>query len=279
MSSWAQSRPVTQRCWGLVKENRYFLAFPLIGFAVGLVFIVVLGGAGALLLAGDGEYSGLWWAGAVLIVLMLYLASLATQFCMAGLVAAADEELHGRQSSVGAGFAVAGKHIGVIAVWTALSTIFGLLMQFIQQKAGVVGDIVSVIGGVAWNLITFFVLPFMILEGDAPISAIKHSGSLFKQRWGMRVAGGVRIGGIIFLLAFLPAMVALVFGIALSMSGGAAIGIPLAIIGFIVFFAAQLLLATLRGVFSVALYRYASGDEVLGGFEAAQLQSAVRVKA
>ena len=89
----------------------------------------------------------------------------------------------------------------------------------------------------------------------------------------------MRIGGLIGLIAILPAVLALVGGVALSVIGVWAVGVPLAIIGVVVLIVAGLVLSAIRGVFSVVLYRYATQGVAEGGFTQEQLAGAVKVKA
>ena len=39
--SWGQSKLLTQKSWAIIKENRYLLAFPILGFLVSLVPLAV----------------------------------------------------------------------------------------------------------------------------------------------------------------------------------------------------------------------------------------------
>lgn len=279
MSSWANSKSVTNQCWKLLRENRYFVVFPLIAFGVGVLLVLVIGAPAVLLLATDTQQGAPWWIGVALIAVMLYLMAFFAQFSMAALVASTDEELHNRNSSVGAGYGRARKRIGAIAAWAGLSALFNVIMSFIQDKGGVAGNIASAVAGVAWRLVTFFVLPFIVLEEEGAVTGIKDSAKLFKKRWGMRLSGGVRIGGIIGLLVVLPAIIVMIIGLVISFGGVAAVGVPIVVIGIIVLFGGMLLLSTLRVIFSVALFRYAGDDQALGGFSPEELQAAVTPKA
>ncbi len=139
-------------------------------------------------------------------------------------------------------------------------------------------SVLAAAASVVWELITFFALPIIMFENLGPIAAIKRSASLFKERWGAQLAGGVRIGGVIFLVAMLPALLVIIGGVLLSIIGVAVIGIPLAIIGLIVFVAANLVASVMREIYSVALYRYALDGQGHGAFTAEQLSSTVRTK-
>ena len=130
-----------------------------------------------------------------------------------------------------------------------------------------------------WSLITFFVVPFIMLEKLGPISAIKESAKLFKAKWGLQIFGGVRIGGVVALITILPAILLIVLGVVATAAGYWAVGVPLLVIGVILFAIGALLLTTLRGIFSVVLFRYAKDGALEGGFTEDELAGAVRTKA
>ena len=126
--------------------------------------------------------------------------------------------------------------------------------------------------------LTFFVLPMIILRDKGPIQAIKESVGLIRQTWGLQIAGGVRIGGLIALVAILPGILFTVVGVFIAVSGTPAAGVPLSAIGVIVIIAAQVLISAMRAIFSVAMLHYVENGQGFGPFDADQLQSAVRVK-
>jgi hypothetical protein len=129
-----------------------------------------------------------------------------------------------------------------------------------------------------WSLITFFVIPILMFEGGSPIEAIKSSATLFRQRWGTQLLGGVRIGGLIFLIAILPALVSTIGGAILVTTGNLPLGIPLIVLGVVVWAAAALVANAMRGIFSVALYRYAKSGAVEGPFTEQELQYSVKTR-
>ena len=279
MSRWSQGREVSKVAWSVIRENRYFLTFPLVGFLLALIPIAVLWIPAILSFAADANVIGF-----VLLVLGMLGLAVATTYTSAATVAAADEELAGRDSSVGAGFKAAFAHSGRLLPWAVVEAVVGLLISLVRGNGE--GNIVGVIlrsvlaaaASVVWELITFFALPVIMFENLGPIAAIKRSASLFKERWGAQLAGGVRIGGVIFLVAMLPALLVIIGGVLLSIVGAAVIGIPLAIIGLLVFVAANLVASVMREIYSVALYRYALDGQGHGAFTAEQLSSTVRTK-
>lgn len=299
MGSWSESRTVTRQCFSVVKENPYMLLFPVVAAVVGLVVVFVVAGAGLAILGvnqiaeqtaavadgGDVSTSAIV-VGIVVLVLAGYLATLVAQICMGGLVKAADEELQGRDSSFGAGLSAALGRLGPLLGWAAIQTLVGWFLSAIQGNGSsdnvvvtIVRTLLASLAAMAWSLITFFVLPLIILRGKGPVAAIKESVSMLRATWGKQLAGGLRIGGIIFLIAVLPGIVMLVGGVLLAIfSENVAYGIPLGAIGVVVIICAQVLVSALRAVFSVALLHYVEDGSALGPFSTGELQSAVRTR-
>ena len=127
---------------------------------------------------------------------------------------------------------------------------------------------------------TFLVVPVIALEGPGPVAALKRSGSLFRQKWGQQVTGIVAIGGLVALCTVLPAIALGALGIAAFSGGGAAAGggVALIVVAAVLLIAGAIVSSALRGIFGVVLFRFTSNGEVVGGFQTADLESAVRMK-
>lgn len=280
MGKWAESKVVTRKSWAVIKDNKYLLGFPLVGFVLSLIPLAIFWIPAAFFLVADQNIPGI-----IFVVLGFFGVSSVVTFTTAGLVAAADEELAGRDASLGYGMKAAFGRFGVLLKWSIIQTVVGILIGLVRGdgQGSIVGvilrNVVAAMASVMWELITFFALPMIMLERVGPIEAIKRSASLFKQRWGTQLAGGVRIGGLIFLVAVLPSIVFIVFGVISTLNGLVAAGIPLMVIGVIIWSIAALFASAMRGIFSVALYRYATDGVAEGGFTEQELRGAVRIKA
>lgn len=279
MGAWSNSRELTRQSWTILKENRYLMAYPVVGIAAGVVPFAIMA-AGVGFIVSDQN-----WIGWGLVVIGLYVVTLVNALVQAGLTVSAAAELEGGTSSLGHGLSSAVGRLGRLARWAFVSTVVSLLIGLLRgnNDGGIVAvifrNVLAAAADVMWQLITFFVMPAMMLDDLGMIDAIKKSASTFKQRWGTQLSGGVRIGGMIGLIAILPAIIAIVAGGFLATAGAWAVGVPLVIIGLVVLIVAGLILTAIRGVFSVVLYRYATQGVVEGGFTEDQLASAVRVKA
>lgn len=280
--AWKSSKVVTGKSWALLKANPYLFAFPIIGVALSVIPLAILGVPALYFLDTDNN----WVAGA-LAILMVFVVQAVVTVPAAGLVAAVDEEMHGRDASVGRGMSAAFGRLGPLVAWSGIQTVVSVLISLVRGngQGNVIGvllrNVIAAAADVMWQLITFFVLPVMMIEKASPINAIKTSSGLFRKQWGTQLAGGVRIGGLVALLVILPGALILGGGIALVFVANTATvvaGITTAAIGFLIIMLGSLIISAMRGIYSVALYYYAKDGEVLGGFTGEELQSSVRLK-
>lgn len=265
---WALSK----KSWGVLNENRELIRFPLYGGVATILLSIVTLGPGLYLLDQDSL------GGAIpLIVIGIYVLSVVGFYFSVGLAACADMIFRGQPATVSDGLAVARSRFSQICGWAAISTAISVVMGALESQGGIAGDIAARLVGTAWSLVTFLAVPVIAIEGTGPLETLKRSASMFKQRWGQQITGDVVIGGIVFLAGVLPAVV-LVVGGALLWSSTSFGGAVLIVIGALVFAIAMLVSGALRGIFGVALYRYALDGEVVGGFTTDELESAVKRK-
>jgi hypothetical protein len=257
--------------WRVLTENRKLVVLPLLSgittIVVAFSFLVPI----ALLMrdssGGDYTFGPIQW---MLTAVGYLVSAYIVIFFNAALVYAADAHMHGVNVSVGDAVKFAASKTSVLLPWAIVSATVSLVLRAIEERAGIVGQIVAAIAGVAWSLVTFMVLPVLIVEGLGPINAVKRSGSLFKQAWGEQVVANFGIG-----LIALLAIVAGAIPTGLMMLAGG----PLLVLGIALLvtwiIAVMLVSQTLTGILSMALYRYATDGEV-PGFDTTQLQSAFR---
>lgn len=263
---------LTKKSWALLSEHRELIKFPLFGGVATLLMALIVVGPG-LYLIEDGEIA----PGAPLVVIGLYLLALIGTYFSVGLAACADMILHGRDARFADGTAVARSRFGKIAGWALVATVIGTVIGFLEDKGGIAGAIFGRLLQLGWSLITFLAVPVIAIEGTGPFETLKRSASLFRRRWGEQITGNVAIGGIVFLIGLIPAAILIAAGVLLWGSSGIG-GAALVAIGVIVIAVAMLVQSALAGIFGVALYRYALEGETVGGFTAAEFESAVRRK-
>jgi Family of unknown function (DUF6159) len=277
MSRFKQGWALTKKSWAVLKTHRELMRFPIYGAICALVLVICLVGPGIYLI-DDGERV----AGGLLTAVGLYLSSFVTIYFGVALAATADAVFSGREATIADGFAVARSRIGAIAGWAAVAALVGTLISLIQQTGSIGEVIIASLVGAAWSLITFLAVPVITFEETGPFATLKRSATLFKERWQGQITGNVAIGGIVFLVGIIPAIALIALGAYLWVGddGGAglALGAVIVVIGVAILVVAGLVVQALKGVFGVALYRYAAAGQTTPGFTAADMESAVRIK-
>jgi uncharacterized protein DUF6159 len=265
---------LTKKSWAMLRSHKSLLRFPLFGALAAVVPLLVLALPGLYLIDGKDSTVG----GVVLIAIGMYGAIFVSYYFSVGLAATADAIFHGREATMSDGLRAARQRTGSIAGWALVSVVVGAIFAAIDQIRGV-GPILRALMGTAWSLITFMAVPVIAFEATGPVETLKRSTAIFRERWAGQVTGTVTIGGIVFLVGLLPAIVLVVLGIALWVSDGngteIALGAVLFGIGLVLGVLSTLLIRALSGIFGVALYRFATDGDAPGDFTEAELQGAV----
>lgn len=262
---------LTKKSWGVLRDHRELIRFPLYGGVATIVMAIVVVGPGLYLIEDDSIA-----AGAPLVVVGLYLLAVVGTFFSVGLAHSADRIFRGEEASVSEGIAFSRSHLRQILGWAALSTTVGVIFSLLENQ-GIVGQIVGRLLDVAWSLVTFLAVPVIAIEGTGPIETFKRSASLFKDRWGQQITGNIAIGGAVVLIGLIPAAILVAGGIAVWASAGF-VGALLVLCGIAVFLVALLISSALGGIFGVALYHFALEGQSVGGFTPGELESAVKLK-
>ena len=265
---------LSKQSWAVVKSDKSLVAFPIISVFAAIITMIIFFGGGAAMAAATGSP----WGALPLVIIGAYLLTVVGVFTSVALASCATEALEGRDTTVGQGISAARGRMKLIFAWAAVALFVGVLISIIQGLleevvGGLASAIIGGIAGVVWAVATFFVVPVIALDGLGPKEAIKTSAHVVKERWGEGVVGSSAIGLITLFVAILPAFAVMFLGFVLL--GSSAVGGGLLItIGVLVFVIALLFQTTIMAVFRVALYRYATDDQVLAGFDREALESA-----
>ena len=108
--------------------------------------------------------------------------------------------------------------------------------------------------GLSWTLITYLIVPVIILEDRTAYGSMERSAELFRKRWGEQLAGGVGFG-FLNLMLLIPGF--LMAGLLLSLDRALAV---IMLVWYIIILAT--LSSAVKGVFTVVLYRYAVAGEL-----------------
>ena len=181
-----------------INRNRSLLVFPLLsGFSLILVLATFFGGTfyfvgeDIQVLLNDDTYGNIM--GYVLIFTYYLINFFIIVFFNAALVHCAIKTLNGEETSVSDGVSFAFSRIDKILGWSVLSATVGTLLQALAEM-GKIGEIIASLIGVAWSILTFFVVPVLVYEDRGVFDAVKQSGRLMKEKWGESMAANVSFG-------------------------------------------------------------------------------------
>ena len=275
------------RSWDLVKasgavlkQDKALLVFPLISSiaAIGVVgaFALPMFAMGGFDVLSHGrEMSLLHYALGFLFYVVEYFVVF---YFNAALVGAAMIRLDGGDPTVRDGLSIASSKARSILGYALIAATVGMVLRAIQERVGFLGRIVVGLVGIGWSLATFLVVPVLVARNVGPVEAVRDSAELLKRTWGENVIGQGGIGvafGLIF-FAVIIGGAALIIGAALSEN----MGLVVVAVALVVIAAATTILiqSALSGIYSAALYRYATTNEGTSGFSALALGSAFRPK-
>ena len=241
---------------------------------------------GATLVAILSDGGDASWIGAIVLFAGTFLYLLAMYFVgnyfMTGLAGAALMRFAGQDPTFRDGLRIANSRLGSIFGYSVIAATVGVVLSALRGRGGeggsnVGGWIAAGLGGAAWNIVTFLVIPVIAAAGVGAIDAIKQSGSLLRKTWGEQLIGSGGIG-LVFALAMV-AEVALTGLLVVMVSGSMAAVIAVLILGVLGFVLLAVLNSALSGIYKAAVYEYAVNGEVAQQFDAAMIEGAFQAKA
>jgi hypothetical protein len=276
MGKLSNSISLAKESFSVLKQDKELAAIPLVSaITCGVVALAV---GGAMLLTVDQVASTVdgqddfaatpatWVVG----IVGLFILGMIAQFFAATLVAGANERLEGGNPTLGSAISKASTRVAPVLGWAALNSTVGVVLNAIRDKAGFIGDIVVGMIGAAWGVVTWLVLPIIIVEGIGPIAAVKRSAVLLKSTWGENLFAQMGLGLVGFLV-MLPGIL---------LFGAVSFAIPLAGIPLLIIWIAVIgsIMSALGAIYRTALYRFAVGLPTGEAFSNAELVGAFAVK-
>ena len=180
---------------------------------------------------------------------------------------------HGGDATLGAGIARALGLWAPLLLWAVIAGTVGLVLRTISERSALIGKIVTALLGAAWSILTFFVVPVMVLDKQDAVGAIKTSAKLFKQTWGETLVANITLG-LVFMVAHLLAIASFVGLIIFGVSTSNAFILIFAIFAIVIWLiAATLVNSALQGILKTLLYIYAAENVVPENFNRELLES------
>ncbi|MGA0352786.1 MAG: DUF6159 family protein [Poseidonia sp.] len=202
-----------------------------------------------------GPYLGFTFVGYMVL-------SIVVVFWNCAIIANANIRLTGGDPKFADGVNAALKRLPIIIVWGIIAGTVGLLLKFLEgaarssdhPAAAAMATVIHFIGGLAWWVMTFFMIPHLILENKSIGDALKASKTTFFDTWGENIVSGLGIGAIAFLFG-IP-IVGLTIGLTI-VAGPVGLLVGAVMIGLLIAWA-----NAAEQVAVVALFRYAKDKKM-----------------
>jgi hypothetical protein len=191
-------------------------------------------------------------------------------FFNVALIHCASKVLNNEETSVGDGIRAATGRLGPILGWSLVGATVGMILRTVSERVGIIGQIVVALLGGAWNIVTFFVVPTLAIEGVGPITAIKTSFETIKKTWGETIIGNIGVSSVIGILSLVPIPIF----IAVCFTGSAWIILGTLSLVVLYWLALAVIGSCLSGIYTTAVYHYARTGSVPNVFTADQIQLA-----
>gem|GEM_PF-77161 len=297
MNAFSRSWKLLQATWSVLQAEKSLALYPILAvLLVLLISLVVFGGGFALLYthpewaealevaAQSSEQGGtypLWMLVAGLAGLFVYYLTtyLITYYFMTGLAGAALMRFDGEDPTLGDGLSIASSRITVIFGFALIAATVGVLLAMLRgnQNRGVGGGL-AMLGGFAWNVASFLVIPMIAAKEVGPIDALKESMSLLRKTWGEQLIGTAGLGLVFGLLMVLVVLgTGGVVGLVVKLNQPILV-MAVGALGVILFVVLAILSSTLTAIYRAALYRYAAVGAVSEQFDQALISDAFKPK-
>jgi hypothetical protein len=258
---------LTKMSLRVIREDKEILIFPVLS---GLFTILILASfIGGVFFTGGFdtlENGSTNWLMYVLVFLFYLVSFFITIFFNAAIIGCATIRMNGGNPTVSDGLRIAGKNVGKIFMWALVAATVGMIIRIIQERVGLIGKLIMGALGVAWTIVTYFVVPVLIYEGFGPWGSVKRSASILKSTWGEALVGNIGMGAIFFLLS-LPGIFGLFLGIAAIVTWGVWIGIAIMVVCFVYLLVLAIIGSAAKTILLAALYRYATTGKVSEEFQ------------
>lgn len=274
----------------VLRSHPALVLFPFLSLVCVTIATFGLGALGLVTGSfGIGGEDGFTGVGVLLVLLFYFSTYFFTIYFQVALVACVRRSLEGGKPTLGYGLQQAGARLGAIISWAIIAACVGLLLRILEEVARrntqgfgrFIAEMIIGLLGMAWSLLTFFVIPIIAYDGVGGFEALRRSGSVIKRRWGEAVVGGTGIGLVMWIIGLVVVVALGVIGFIALSSGGTAglvVGIAFIALAVLALLVAITLTAALQSIYTTVLYTYATTGQTGSHFSRELLDGAFKSK-
>ncbi|MFA5991491.1 MAG: DUF6159 family protein [Candidatus Doudnabacteria bacterium] len=275
------SKMIVKESWAVLKQDKEIMWFPVLStittmfalLVMGIVFFIfVLGGnIQTFEVAKNQQISQVIMYGTLFIYYLVTFFII--NFFEAGLYIIVQGRFSGQDLGFRDGMNGAANNFNKIFVWSFISATVGLVLRIIADKFKLAGRIVAWLFGAAWNILTYFSLPSLVIGNTSIKDSFKESAAMIRKTWGETIIVNFGVGLFFGLIIF--GLTAMAVGVMVIFHT-----LPIFFISLGLYIVAMIILSivstTLSSIFKLALYNYAHTGQVPVGFSSEVVTGAIQ---
>ncbi|NQV91957.1 hypothetical protein HQ489_05785 [Candidatus Woesearchaeota archaeon] len=280
----ARSWDITKKTFAVIKADKEILAFPILSviFTIGLFLLLLFPFIITLLVQQViPPITVMAFFGLLFFFLEIFMGV----FSHAAIVHIAKTRFEGGDATFMEGVKAALNRKGQLIKWALLTGTVGIIINAAESKAreksGVVGSIAKMLiglAGLAWKIVSIFVVPSIMIKGTGPIDSLKSSYNTIKKTWGESLVKYLGLNVVERLVGVIGFIIFVIPAILFFLDGVFSVGVGFIILWILYITLTKVILSAADTVFDTALFMYADTGKVPNSYTKEDLDHAFRVE-
>lgn len=186
--SWGLSWKFTKSCFSFFAQNKSLILIPFLSLLISFVILIL---EGFFLFENYfknmnevQEANQINWTEAYISFFILYFSiNFISLFFNSALIACAIQRMQKQSCSIAEGLKMAMSRMVKIFVWSLINGSIGLVFKLLQRSHRGVRSLLLGTMGFSWAIVSYFVLPLIVIDDLNPWSALHQSFQAFKGNW------------------------------------------------------------------------------------------------
>ncbi len=265
------SKMIVKESWAVLKQDKEIMLFPVLSSITSLFVVLIMaivffifvlhGNLQTWALPKDQQISDVTMYSALFVYYLVIF--FIVNFFQAGLFIIVQGRFSGQNLNFKDGMNGAANNFNKIFIWSAISATVGMILRIIADKSKLIGKIVAGLFGAAWNILTYFSLPSLVIGNTGIKDSFKESAAMIRKTWGETIIVNFGVGLFFGLIFFALLAVSTVIVI---LAKSFIVFIAVLVLFIIAVITISVISTTLDSVFKLALYNYARTGQIPVGF-------------
>ncbi|MFN3692888.1 MAG: DUF6159 family protein [Candidatus Paceibacteria bacterium] len=277
LSRWRASWLLVKESWRFLRADSELLLVPVIAtimmvllFGILMVTLLVTGMIDAL-----QNDSALAVQGTVFIFGSYLITAFVVALSRAMVVHTVAKRAANTDATLGQSFWVALRHAPALFVWALISATVGMVLRTITERFDRLGRFITAFFGAAWGVLTYFVVPAIVLDNKPAFKAVTYSGEVFKKTWGESLITNISLGLVFFVMHLVAVLLFLATFMISAKVGMPVLFILTGVLYVIFLFGAIAVQQVLESIVVTLLYVYATTDVPPANFNPELLEAII----